>query len=97
MVVDATLVWQVIDRYQEAVLGDFEEGDGVRFSLEYYPTCYRRGRWRLLVEVAQGPAHKLWGCFDDQDMPLRWYHFEANAKAEAQEIARVLLADRTRP
>jgi len=93
MTLDSMLVWRAVDRYQEAILGDFEGGDGVRFTLECYATCYRRGRWKLLVEIAHGVAHQLWGCFDDQDMPLRWYHVEANAKDEAQAIARVLYRD----
>lgn len=88
------LNWIKIDRYQEAVIGDFAAGDGVRFSLTTHPTCYRRGPWRLLVEVAEGPGHILWGCFDDQDQPNRWYHKRENALSEAQAIADVLLKDR---
>ena len=54
------LSWNPVERREEAVLGDFARGDGVRFTLERHPTCYRRGEWKLLVEVASGPAHHLW-------------------------------------
>jgi hypothetical protein len=90
------LSWKVEGRSQEATIGKFEEGDGVRFTLSYYPTCYRRGPFRLLVEVAGGVNHLKWGCFDDQDQPMRWYHLEASAKTEANEIAQVLLNDRSK-
>jgi len=86
--------WIKIDRYQEATIGDFAGGDGVRFTLTEHPTCYRRGSWRLLIEVAEGPGHILWGCFDDQDQPQRNYHKRENALSEAQAIADVLLQDR---
>lgn len=69
----------------------------MRFSLERRPTCYRRGPWRLLVEVASGPGHTKWGCFDEADQPMRYYHNEECAKREAQSIADVLTADRNRP
>lgn len=78
--------------YWFAQLGS--EDDGVLFSLQHMPTCYRRGPWRLLIEVCGGVSHMKWGCFDDQDQPLRYYHFEESAKREADEIARVLLIDR---
>ncbi len=68
--------------------------DGVQFTLTYYPTCYRRGPWRLLIEVCHGPAHHKWGCFDEADQPLRYYHDEGVAKDEAERIAIVLQADR---
>ena len=90
------LNWQGVGEYKArtAILGDFAAGDGVLFSLEYYPSCYRRGPWKLLVEVASGSGHLKWGCFDDQDQPLRWYHSEAAALSEAQAIADVLAKDR---
>ena len=80
--------------YEEATVGDWTKQDGVRFTLVKYPTCYRRGPWKLLVEVASGPAHHLWGCFDLQDQPERWYHLEESARREAQAIADVLVRDR---
>lgn len=79
---------------EEAAIGQFDDGDGVRFSLVCYPSCYRRGAWRLLVEVAEGSRHHLWGCFDDQDQPMRYFHSEECARREAQAIANVLLMDR---
>jgi len=88
------LSWRPVERHEEAVLGDFVRGDGVRFTLERYPMCYRRGEWKLLVEVASGPAHHLWGCFDEADQPVRWYHSRKNAFEEAAAIAWVLFKDR---
>ncbi len=82
--------------YEEATLGDFAGGDGVRFTLDHRPTCYRRGPWNLLVEVARGPSHEKWGCFDAADMPERLYHVEECARREAQAIADVLRADRSK-
>jgi hypothetical protein len=76
---------------RDAVLGDFDGGDGVRFNLVHYPTCYRRGPWRLLIEVED--RNRTWGCFDDQDMPVRYYHSEQRALEEAQAIADVLISD----
>lgn len=90
------LEWLDEGSYQEARLCAFEAGDGVRFTLSHQPTCYRRGKYRLLVEVAEGPSHLKWGCFDDQDQPMRYYHDEGNAKREADAIAKVLLADRAK-
>lgn len=78
----------------DAVIGSEEAGDGARFSLEYVGTCYRRGRWKLLIEVFGGPKHHDWGCFDDADQPTRWYHVLENAIEEAEAIAAVLVADR---
>ena len=69
-------------------------GDGVRFYLTLHPTCYRRGPWRLLVDVLGGERHHDWGCFDEADQPLRNYHDPERAKAEAEAIAKVLMADR---
>lgn len=76
----------------EAFLG--EEDDGVQFSLQYSPTCYRRGPWRLLVSVNGGPGHVKWGCFDVQDQPMRYYHMRESLTNEAAEIAKVLVIDR---
>lgn len=90
------LPWAKKEHYLEATVGDYDGGDGVRFTLDEYPTCYRRGPWRLLVEVAPGPGHRLWGCFDDQDQPMRWYHHQENALSEADAIAKVLKEDRNR-
>ena len=78
--------------WQDSRLGTKE--DGVYFSLEYYPTCYRRGKWRLIVEVCSGPNHHKWGCFDSADQPMRYYHYEECAKKEAEALARVLWEDR---
>ena len=88
------LEWKQEGGYEEAIVGEFDAGDGVRFCLSHYPTCYRRGQWRLLIEVASGPKHELWGCFDEQDQPQRWYHSRGNALSEAQAIADVLVLDR---
>lgn len=85
------LIWQDTQFGPEAQIGDFEAGDGVRFSVSHMPTCYRRGPWRLLIEVAGSP--RKWGCFDDQDQPMRWYHSLERLKAEAQAIAEVLEVD----
>ena len=86
------LNWTLHQSYQEAVIGP--PGDCVTFSLSFRPSCYRRGQWRLLVEVCGGKHHLDWGCFDEADQPERNYHHEANAKSEAEAIAKVLLADR---
>lgn len=92
-----TLKWEKGGKYHEvAYIGDFAAGDGVRFSLEYYSSCYRRGQWKLSVEVSGGVDHFKWGCFDDQDQPIRWYHREESARTEAEAIAAVLLADRAK-
>lgn len=97
---DPTLTWTPLGGVESgcevALLGDYEGGDGVRFYLQRVPTCYRRGPHKLLVDVARGKHHHLWGCFDDADQPMRWFHKEENLKGEAQEIARVLLTDRRR-
>lgn len=78
----------------DAVIG--EPDDGVHFSLQYCPTCYRRGPWRLLVSVNGGPGHHKWGCFDIQDQPMRWYHMRKSLTNEADEIAKVLIIDRVK-
>lgn len=57
----AKLTWQKEGNHQEAILGDFDGGDGVRFSISFRPTCYRRGKFCLLVEVATGHGHEKWG------------------------------------
>lgn len=69
------LVWKQngLDNYDESQLGTPD--DGVLFTLSYWPTCYRRGPWRLLVTVCGGENHRLWGCFDEADQPERNYHF----------------------
>lgn len=97
MRIKAGLEWKPLAEFsgcEEAILGDFEGSDGVRFSISHYPTCYRRGPWRLLVEVCGGINHELWGCFDEQDQPMRWYHSHDVAYSEAQAIADVLAKDR---
>lgn len=93
-VMDTTpvLTWTNHRSHQEARVGT--DGDFVDFCLSGHVTCYRRGPWRLLVTVCGGENHTKWGCFDDADQPTRYYHSEAIAKAEADAIARVLLADR---
>jgi hypothetical protein len=78
-----------------AVLGVLgAENDGVLFTLGHYPTCYRRGPYRLIIEIPPGPHHHDWGCFDDQDQPMRWFHSKDNAKSESELIAQVLWRDR---
>lgn len=90
------LDWRAQGSYLEAVLLDPGNlsGVGVTFTLTCMPTCYRRGPWCLRIEVALGPAHFQWGCFDDQDQPTRYYHDKSCALSEAQAIADVLIADR---
>lgn len=91
------LHWKKTDhpaKYETAILG--VPDDNVVFTLTYHPTCYRRGPWRLLIEVCGGENHLRWGCLDEADQPLRNYHLEESARAEADEIARVLLEDRRR-
>lgn len=73
-----------------------EPSDGVRFSINYSPTCYRRGPWKLLIEVNGGEGHFKWGCFDDQDQPVRYFHRKESLLVEADEIARVLIIDRVK-
>ena len=85
---------RVAERVMEATVGDFKGGDGVRFTLDHRPTCYRRGPWHLRIEVASGPHLYAWGCFDDQDQPSRWYHDQHTAQEEARRIAAVLVRDR---
>jgi hypothetical protein len=78
--------------YEEAILGTPE--DGVRFTYVYQGSCYRRGQHKLLIDVFGGPNHEKWGCFDDQDQPMRYYHKKTNLLSEANEIALILLIDR---
>ena len=97
---EPTLEWKPADlpctdvNTYDAFLG--EEDDGVHFSLQYQPTCYRRGPWRLLVSVNGGPGHEKWGCFDIQDQPMRYYHMRESLTNEADEIAKVLIIDRVK-
>ena len=87
------LHWQQKDtNWEEAQLGTKQ--DGVLFTLTHHPTCYRRGPYRLLVEVCSDPKHHVWGCFDDQDQPLRNFHSRDNALSEAEALAGVLWYDR---
>jgi len=85
------LEWYDTSFGKEAIMGDFNGDDGVRFSIEVLQTCYRRGRHKLLVEVAD--KFKTWGCFDEQDQPMRYYHTLACLQIEAQAIADVLWRD----
>lgn len=73
--------------WYEVTLGP--PSDMARFTLEHYPTCHRRGPWKLSIDA--GPR---WGCFDEQDQPVRWYHLRKSALAEAEAIAEALLTDR---
>lgn len=79
--------------YREAVLTNPDASVGVRFSIVYQPTCYRRGQYKLLIEIMDGPYQFAWGRFDNQDQPLRYYHSDSHALAEAQMIADVLQID----
>jgi hypothetical protein len=88
------LEWKDTEHGPEVILGDFHNDDGARFSIEHMPTCYRRGPWKLLIEVED--IHRTWGCFDYQDQPVRYYHSLDRLKAEAQAIADVLLVDHER-
>lgn len=75
---------------QQAQLGT--KKDGVLFTLNYLSTCYRRGKYCLVIEIC-GENHHRWGCFDYVDQPICYYS-EVNAKNEAEAIAKVLKADR---
>lgn len=79
-------------QYEEAELGEFYKGNGVRFALEYWPTCTLRGRYRLLIE-RDSPE----GDIDEMDQPMRYYHDKDRAKAEAEAFARALHGDCTPP
>jgi hypothetical protein len=80
--------------YHEAIVGDFANKDGVRFSLQVLPTCQIRGPFMLLVEVAD-KGYK-WPGFDEMDQPLRYYQDLQHALAEAELIAQVLVKGRKR-
>lgn len=85
------LDWRNTQDGPEAILGDFHNDDGVRFSIIHMATCYRRGPWRLLIEVED--RQRTWGCFDEPDQPMRYYHSLDRLKEEAQAIADVLVGD----
>jgi len=83
--------------YFEAILMfNNDPDDFARFGISICPTCYRRGPYRLLIEICGNENHIKWGCFDDQDQPTRYYHDLRNAISECELIARVLLIDRTK-
>lgn len=85
------LKWVDVERTcMEACLMNPDGTMGVRFSMQYLPTCHRRGQHRLLVEVLPTRYHNAWGCFDDQDQPMRYYHLKENGLSEANELAVVL-------
>lgn len=88
------LDWKDTPHGPEVILGNFDDDDGVRFSIMHLATCYRRGPWRLLIEIED--RNRTWGCFDDQDQPMRYYHSLERLKDEAQAIADVLVADHDR-
>jgi len=92
-VMDPILTWSspAADGGQVAWLGN--KADGIRFELTHHPDYHRRGRWRLVVEMA-GNKKKAWGPFGPDDHPERWYHSPAVARAEAGAIADVLLSER---
>ena len=87
------LTWQQKESWQEAELKNPDGTAGVVFQLTYHPTCYRRGPYRLRISVSNGPYHLAWGCFDEQDQPLRYYHDPGCALGEAEAIAKVLVVD----
>ncbi len=88
------LDWKDTPHGSEAILGNFDDDDGARFSIMHLATCYRRGPWRLLIEIED--RNRTWGCFDEQDQPMRYYHSLERLKDEAQAIADVLVADHDR-
>lgn len=93
------LLWKQLELSGEPLANEWEAtigipADGVTFGLSYRMTCYRRGKWRLLVRVHEGEHHNDWGCFDDADQPERNFHSLENAMSEAEAIAAVLLAGR---
>jgi len=77
--------------WDEAILSNPDDTDGVRITLQHHPSCHRRGPHKLLIEVLGTPYHHNWGCFDDQDQPARWYHDVKNARSEALLLAQMLL------
>ncbi len=88
------LLWEDKPYGADAVMGGHKNRDGVRFTIEYVPTCYRRGQYKLLIEIC-GPLEE-WGCFDDQDQPMRYFHSVERLKGEADDIALVLAKDHER-
>lgn len=88
------VVWVDHGTYQEARLGDPDNGDGVVFTRQLQPTCYRRGPHFLQIIIASGWAHNKWGCFDGQDRPERNYHNLEALEMEVASLARVLVTDR---
>lgn len=82
--VDRTETWR------DAALLNPDGTVGVQFTLTYQASCQRRGRWKLLIEVAAGKWHHAWGCFDEQDQPMRLYHNTSAALLEAETLADVL-------
>lgn len=80
--------------YHEAIIGNFEKKDGVRFSLQVLPTCHIRGTFMLLVEVAD--TEYKWPGFDEMDQPLRYYHDLQHALGEAELIAQALMKVRNK-
>lgn len=94
---EVQLVWRQHPDYpnwRTFEIGNFEAGDGVRFGVEHLPTCYRRGPLKLIIEIAMGPQHHAWGCFDHDDQPMRYYHTEKALALEVAALAFVLLRDR---
>lgn len=100
---EQVLTWEVVSMlttdcvmsWEEATLGTWPD-DGVRFSIAHQPSNYRRGPFKLLIEMCLGSNHYKWGCFDFQDQPIRYFHKLENLKSEAELIARVLLKDRAK-
>lgn len=76
-----------------AVLKSPDGTDGVVFELSVHPTCHRRGPYWLRMWVEGGPYHHAWGCLDEQDQPLRFYHLLESAQKEANAIAAALQRD----
>ena len=83
------LDWKRTEFGDEAILGNFDDDDGVRFSLQHLPTCHIRGPWRLLIEVED--RKRVWPSFDLADSPMRWYHSFSRAQAEAEAIAEKMI------
>ncbi len=68
--------------------------DGMMFTKSYMKTCRRRGPFRLFIEECVGRNKPKWGCFDEVDQPMRWYHNPECLNIEARSLAIVLLQDR---
>lgn len=88
------LRWTKHETWWEAKLGAPSKGDGVTFTVQHWPTCHRRGPYVLTVEVASGQGHELWGCFDSQDQPVRYYHVLDSLLDESDALAAVLWSGR---